>query len=531
MKLWPWLLGAICLVFLVSSLEEIGVFMAEKGFKHAAKLLRAPSTRGNAPESEVETSGNPFGPRFRKDKDGRYQILPYKLKENDFDLQLVASKNTCATRPLSQCLVPGRLITSWEVLSGVIRMEEDKNSRNTRRFLYKKPRDPKIYIKNCKNVEFSSSKTTGFEKLVGKSYINVGWKEDHGLNFVYAKCLDNPHVVEERNHLIYPTPIEQELASKTNVVVLQIDALSSRQFKEQYVETQTALKEMEEAQVFSFENYWVNGLNSEPNMHRMYCQDKDCDDHHVLKYFQLAGFVTSWVEEYTYGLMGHPLKNKGVEFVDKLYAGNYYNKHWKNDLSDMPNMWAWDEYIYVKSLRFLDLFLRDGGPTGEQGSHAAIVIPNIAHSTERMRGKQMDSELAKFFKQWSKSGIMDNTIFVMVADHGIHGSPVNVFLAGEYEHRNPVFEMVVPNAFLRKYPKAQDVLEHNTKAILSHFDFYDSIGALATPEEWEWTDRTNPTKRRSYNIFVDKIPQERNCNDAKIPKEWCNCWIEKGEKC
>ena len=130
--MWPWLLGAVCLVFLVSSLEEIGVFMAEKGFKHAAKLLRAPSTRGNAPESDVETSGNPFGPRFRKDKDGRYQILPYKLKENDFDLQLVASKNTCATRPLSQCLVPGRLITSWEVLSGVIRMEEDKNSRNTR---------------------------------------------------------------------------------------------------------------------------------------------------------------------------------------------------------------------------------------------------------------------------------------------------------------------------------------------------------------------------------------------------------------
>ena len=97
MKLWPWLLGAVCLVFLVSSLEEIGVFMAGKGFKHAAKLLGAPSTGGNAPESEVETSGNPFGPRFRKDKDGRYQILPYKLKENDFDLRLVASKNTCAT--------------------------------------------------------------------------------------------------------------------------------------------------------------------------------------------------------------------------------------------------------------------------------------------------------------------------------------------------------------------------------------------------------------------------------------------------
>ena len=60
------------------------------------------------------------------------------------------------------------------------------------------------------------------------------------------------------------------------------------------METQTALKEMKEAQVFSFENYWVNGLNSEPNMHRMYCQDKDCDDHHVLKYFQSAGFATSW---------------------------------------------------------------------------------------------------------------------------------------------------------------------------------------------------------------------------------------------
>ena len=64
MKLWPWLLGAICLVF-PASLEEIGVFMAEKGFKHAAKLLRAPSTR----EMHLSLSRNkrePFGPRFRK---------------------------------------------------------------------------------------------------------------------------------------------------------------------------------------------------------------------------------------------------------------------------------------------------------------------------------------------------------------------------------------------------------------------------------------------------------------------------------
>ena len=462
------------------------------------------------------------GYRFCKYMNGHNHILPYNL-----DLRLTSSKKECDTRPFSKCIVPGRLITAWEI---DVKMVEyfDKAGRNVPRFIYKRPRDPKIYIKNCTQVEYSKSKGFTTKAIASAFHINVSWEPENGANLLHAKCLDFQQPVY--NLLIYPTPIIESLKKRLNVVILQIDGLSSRQYKDLYTKTQNALKLMKEMETFSFRNYWANGYNSQPNMKRMYCGDKSCREEHLLKYYKTAGFATSWILEYTDGLMGHPLQNEGSKFVDKLFAGNYYNKHWKKDLTDMPGMYAWDEYLHMKSLRFLDLFIRDMGPNNQPGSHAAIVVPNVAHTTERLRAKELDGDLANMLMKWKKDGIMEYTFFAIVSDHGIHGSPVNVFFSGEFEHRNPVFEMAVPIKFLNKHREIKGVLNHNTKGIVSHFDFYKSISALANPERWA-NHGSDTHRRKAYNIFIDKIPADRNCKEAGIPKKWCNCWIEKMEKC
>lgn len=461
-------------------------------------------------------------------------MKPYELSEHtEFDLRLVSSVKECSTKQLSECIKPGRLITDWETEKSIIRFF-DNSVRNVRRFIYKKPRDPLIYIDKCQHVEYSIDKNKGYTKLMNAKSININWAANRGTKWVYAKCMDNQRSGQpELNHLIYPTTVNKQLKEdRPNVVVLQIDGMSYRQYQSLYTETQTVLKSLN-SRTFSFQNYWANGYNSPPNMKRMYCDDKSCDSSHILKHFQQAGFETSWILEYTYGLMGYPFDSSGSRYVDKLFAGNYYNKNWKSDLTDMVGGFAWDEYCYMKSLRYLDLFLRDNGlqKNSKTGSHVAIVVPNVAHSSERMRAKQMDNALATLLRDWDRDGLMSNTIFCIVSDHGIHGSPINIFLAGEFEHRNPVFEMIVPKPFLQKHPNVETYLKHNTNAIITHFDFYKSIASLANVQTWRPAAGTikKATEQKKYNIFMDKIPMTRTCQQAGIPDEWCNCWGEDRE--
>ena len=437
----------------------------------------------------------------------------------------------CSTKQLSECIKPGRLITDWETEKNIIPFF-DNSVRNVRRFIYKKPRDPLIYIDKCQHVEYSIDKNKDYTKLTNVKSININWPDNLGTKWVYAKCMDNQRSGQpEFNHLIYPTIIKQLKEDNPNVVMLQVDGMSHRQYQSLYKETQAVLKSLKNIlETFSFKNYWANGYNSPPNQNRMFCDDKSCDSSHVLKHFQQAGFETSWINEYTYGLMGYPLDNSGSRYVDKLFAGNYYNKYWRSDLSEMDGGYAWDEYCYEKTLRYLDLFVRDNGSqkNTQTGSHAAIVIPNVAHSSERMRAKQMDKTLAKLLREWDRDGIMSNTIFCVVADHGIHASPINIFFAGEFEHRNPVFEMIVPKSFLQKHSNVETYLKHNTNAIITHFDFYKSIASLANVQTWNLSNK-KATEQKKYNIFMDTIPVTRTCQKAGIPDEWCNCWEWKSE--
>jgi hypothetical protein len=339
--------------------------------------------------------------------------------------------------------------------------------------------------------------------------------------------------VPELNLLIYPVNIKkQKKSAGPNIIVLQVDGLSHRQYKSLFTETQKVLKEMSnDVQSFSFKNHWANGYNSPPNMNRMYCNDKSCDSDHILKHFKQGGYTTSWVLEYTYGSMGYPLTNGGSQFVDHLFAGNYYNGHWSSDLTDMVDGFAWDEYCWMKSLRYLDLFTREQSAGDTFGSHAAIVVPNVAQSSERIHAKQLDGELAKLLLAWHKDGIMDNTIFSIVSDHGIHGSPVNIFLAGAFEHRNPVFEIFIPKSFLQRHPYIEANLDHNTGAITTHFDFYKTFSSLASSDKWKAASKNLGKQQKKYNIFLNKIPIDRSCQQAGIPNKWCNCWVQKHYTC
>ena len=466
-----------------------------------------------------------------------------QLNNETFDLRFTTSVKECSTLPLSECIVPGRVITDWEIEKKVVRFNtrvNELNVRNTRRFIFKRPNDPLIYVNDCKHVEFSSeNETAGYVKISDVKHISIGGKASHGTKWVYAKCMDGK--VPELNLLIYPVNVKKQIKKQVkkqtntvgpNVIVLQVDGLSHRQYKSLFAETQKVLKEMSNGvRSFSFENHWVNGYNSLPNMNRMYCDDKSCDSDHILKHFKQAGYTTSWVNEYTYGRMGHPFDDAGSQFVDHLFAGNYYNGHWASDLTDMVDGFAWDEYCWMKSLRYLDLFARGQNAGDTFGSHAAVVVPNVAHSSERIRAKQLDGALAKLLLAWHKDGIMDNTIFSIVSDHGIHGSPINIFLAGEFEHRNPAFEIFIPKSFLQRHPYIEANLDHNTGAMTTHFDFYKTFSSLASSDKWKAASNTLGILQKKYNILLHKIPIDRSCQQAGIPNIWCNCWVQRNYTC
>jgi hypothetical protein len=138
-----------------------------------------------------------------------------------------------------------------------------------------------------------------------------------------------------------------------------------------------------------------------------------------------------------------------------------------------------------------------------------------------------DDPVTEWIRGLKDSGILDNTIMMVMSDHGHRFSFTRTTLQGKYEERLPFFSVIVPKWFKEKFPHSYRALQVNAldrllspfdinasfKTILHHLNRGEDVGV--TPH-----DKNNMT--RGLSIFQE-IPLERSCSDAHISNHWCAC--------
>jgi len=136
-----------------------------------------------------------------------------------------------------------------------------------------------------------------------------------------------------------------------------------------------------------------------------------------------------------------------------------------------------------------------------------------AHEHFMTRLGALDGPLRAFLLS-IEARLRSDTALFLLSDHGTHGIWYNHFAVGQAEHRSPALQLVLPAGFAKAHPEADAALRRNERRRVTAFDLHATLRHLAN-----WPTMPRPAEEAT-SLFTD-LPDERSCEAAKVPVEWC----------
>lgn len=131
-------------------------------------------------------------------------------------------------------------------------------------------------------------------------------------------------------------------------------------------------------------------------------------------------------------------------------------------------------------------------------------------------------DIHDFLKSLKEEGHLNNTMLVVMGDHGARFDEIRSTLQGKLEERLPFLSIVLPKWFKEEYVAFTNNLKRNTQRIISPLDLHATfMHILKYPK--------NPSKSEltmGVSLF-EEIPRQRDCQDAFIPEHFCPCILWK----
>ncbi|XP_067648400.1 uncharacterized protein [Eurosta solidaginis] len=262
----------------------------------------------------------------------------------------------------------------------------------------------------------------------------------------------------------------------------------------------------------------------------------------IWKEYAQHGYYTSFNEDvphigtFTYRMKGFT-EQPVDHYMRTLYmeASNLWNccaKHCVGHKPDHVVMLDYTKHFMVKykdSPRFVFSF--HGGL-----SHDSINLIGAA-----------DDDVMSWLQILKDTHLLDNTILIMMSDHGNRFAEVRATLQGKQEERLPFFSFTFPKAFRNRFPQEYANFVANAEHLTTPFDIHATLQHLLSlqngpednqvdnivPEDFTHTSSSETeslvppqykklAQKRAISLF-EKIPKNRSCSDAYIEPHWCAC--------
>ncbi|KAI1730084.1 sulfatase domain-containing protein [Ditylenchus destructor] len=129
-----------------------------------------------------------------------------------------------------------------------------------------------------------------------------------------------------------------------------------------------------------------------------------------------------------------------------------------------------------------------------------------------------------------KPKLEDSFLFVM-GDHGNRMDPLSGTNAGVKEDNNPALFVILPKKLRRNW-RLRAVLEENSRQLVSHYDVYATMVAIAksshtwTESAWEsnWPyPQMKDLPRMHGSSLLHQLKKPRSCPSLRIPFDYCQC--------
>ncbi|PIC31689.1 hypothetical protein B9Z55_012303 [Caenorhabditis nigoni] len=138
-----------------------------------------------------------------------------------------------------------------------------------------------------------------------------------------------------------------------------------------------------------------------------------------------------------------------------------------------------------------------------------------------------DVDLSAHLKHMNELGMFDDSIVIVMADHGHRFAKLRETHQGQLEERMPFFSIALPKE-LRETEKGKLMernLRENAEKLTSPFDIHasllDILNLSATSSD-DFHRMQDASQKRSLSVFRP-IPTDRTCSQAGIEPHWCTC--------
>lgn len=380
-----------------------------------------------------------------------------------------------------------------------------------------------------------------------KNYDTVQLNLNSGGKFVRVQCFVNTtQSIYHDVHFFLPRrkPIRHrhDMHPKAiSVMIIGLDSVSHLHFKRTMPLLDAYIKRFPHVEFWGYNRV---GRNTYPNLVPM-LSGLNASELETLCYenrsnfdscpliwndFAAKGYRTVLAEDTNHGLFNYGLKGFGRQ------PTNYYmrplmmeiNKHtrYSIDEEEVVHCTAGRKYyeVYFEYMRRLIPYLW-------VRPHFSLFWQTQGVHDFFNYAQLLDSHYLKMFKDIASSDIIQNTVIILMSDHGIRLGPFRATYQGIIEESQPLLIVIYPSWLKQAFPLAIDNLEKNSKSLITTFDLHATLKDFMNKNRLR---RENIEKRskmlkelgrnipRGISLFLP-IPEERDCNLAGIPSSFCLC--------
>lgn len=371
--------------------------------------------------------------------------------------------------------------------------------------------------------------TDAYYKLVKSDVVKVDCKSKEGKTWssTLTGIRSDKHILERTGWNFVPSD-----SLKLNVLIFGFDSLSRNTFIRKLPKSYRYLIEVLKGDVLKGYNIVGDGTPQAlipiltgktelelPDTRKRISNSTTVDVYpFIWNDFRKNGYVTAFLEDvpnlgtFTYRLRG--FKEPPTDHYMRPY---YVAAH--REWSHSPKLCAGALPRHMIMMNHIEHFFSvyKDKPKFLFGFHG-----ELSHDSYNLIGAA-DDDLLQLLKNLNNNKILENTLLILMADHGHRFSSVRDTIQGKLEERLPFFSFTFPQSFKTKYRQSYSNFLSNVNQLTTPFDIYSTLMSVLHLDRTDMAD----LQRRSISLF-SKIPPERGCAHAYIEPHWCACleWID-----
>lgn len=148
---------------------------------------------------------------------------------------------------------------------------------------------------------------------------------------------------------------------------------------------------------------------------------------------------------------------------------------------------------------------------------------SFSHETTS-KPRIMDTKLVEYFDKMQEEGVFNDTIVILMSDHGRRFGYTRFSKSGFLEDRLPALFVSIPQQFKDLHPDFIKNLATNQQRLTSPYDLHLTFKHILHLAQNPGTNFNQTlTACPTCRSLFQSIPENRTCLDAGIGSHWCSC--------